>query len=163
MQSQQSLERLSQTELGKDPITGTWVAQTDPQGRSLFAAVARADSFRDGEDQAISAAYAYKTDRDGWTKLNKRGLGKATLFDDTDGDGVIDKGERRLGSFKADVEAINATVIAAQGYFTASGYVELDPQNGKLSIFSLKGGDLLGSGKINPSALDDYLEPVAGL
>ena len=148
---------------GKDLITGSWVAQTDTEGRSLLSAVAKADSFRGGEFQAISGAYSYKTDRDGWVKLNKRGFGKATLFDDTDRDGIRDKGERKLGFFKADVEALNALAVADSGFLSSSGYVELSPKNGKFGIYSLKGGDLLGTGKINGSVLDEYLIPISEL
>ena len=141
----------------KDLITGSWVTQNDLQGRNTLGAIASGSGFESGEEQFLFGTYSYKT------RVDKKGRSKATLFDDTDRDGIIDRGETKIGSFKADINAVNNLVEfdAAAGYYTANGYIQLNTNNGRLSIFDEAGGDLLGIGKLTQAGLNIYLVPSA--
>ena len=143
----------------RDLITGSWVTQNDLQGRNTLGAVASGSGFEGGEDQFLFGTYSYKS------RLDKKGRGTAVLFDDTDRDGIIDRGETKIGSFKADINAVNSLLEfdAAAGYYTANGYIQLDTNNGKLSIFDEAGGDLLGTGKLTQAGLNNYIVPVSDL
>lgn len=143
----------------RDLITGSWVTQNDLQGRNTLGAVASGSGFEGGEDQFLFGTYSYKS------RLDKKGRGTAVLFDDTDRDGIIDRGETKIGSFKADINEVNSLLEfdAAVGYYTANGYIQLDTNNGKLSIFDESGGDLLGTGKLTQAGLNNYIVPVSDL
>ena len=143
----------------KDLITGSWVTQNDLQGRNTLGAIASGSGFGSGEEQFLFGTYSYKP------RVDKKGRSKATLFDDTDRDGIINRGEAKIGSFKADINAVNSLLEfdAAAGYYTANGYIQLNTNNGRLSIFDEEGGDLLGAGKLTKTGLNVYLIPVSDL
>ena len=145
----------SNKRVNKDLITGSWVTQNDLQGRNTLGAIASGSGFESGEEQFLFGTYSFKT------RVDKKGRSKATLFDDTDRDGIIDRGETKIGSFKADINAVNNLVEfdAAAGYYIANGYIQLNTNNGRLSIFDAAGGDLLGIGKLTQAGLNIYLVP----
>ena len=125
----------------------------------MLGAIASGSGFEGGEDQFLFASYSYKS------KLDKKGRATAILFDDTDRDGILDRGETKIGRIKTDINAVNSLLEfdPAGGYFTANGYIQLDTSNGKLSIFDEPGGDLLGTGKINQAGMNNYIVPVSDL
>ena len=151
------MKRSRNKRANKDLITGSWVTQNDLQGRNTLGAVASGSGFEGGEDQFLFGTYSYKS------RLDKKGRGTAVLFDDTDRDGIIDRGETKIGSFKADINEVNSLLEfdAAAGYYTANGYIQLNTNNGRLSIFDEAGGDLLGIGKLTQAGLNIYLVPSA--
>ena len=143
----------------KDLITGSWVSQSDLLGRSTLGALASGSGFENGEDQFFFGTYSYNT------RVDKKGRSKAILFDDTDRDGIIDRGETKLGSFKANINGLNALVEFddTASLYTANGYIQLNTNNGKLNIFDEAGGDLLGIGKLTQAGLNNYIVPFADL
>ena len=153
------MKRSRNKRANKDLITGSWVTNNDLQGRNTLGAIASGRGFENGEEQFLFGTYSYSN------RVDKKGRSKATLFDDTDRDGIIDRGETKIGSFKADINAVNSLVEfdAAAGYYTANGYIQLNTNNGKLSIFDEAGGDLLGTGKLTQAGMNNYVVPVSDL
>lgn len=142
----------------KDLITGSWVAINDlVEGRNTLTATASGSGFDDGDDQFLYGTYNYNF------RVDKKGRSKATLFDDFDSDGIMDRGETKIGSWKADINAFNDLVQfdASSGYYQAKGDIQLNTANGRLSIFDEAGGDLLGTGKLTQAGLNIYLVPSA--
>ena len=106
------MKRSRNKRANKDLITGSWVTNNDLQGRNTLGAIASGRGFENGEEQFLFGTYSYSN------RVDKKGRSKATLFDDTDRDGIIDRGETKIGSFKADINAVNSLLEfdAAAGY-----------------------------------------------
>ena len=144
----------------RDLITGSWVTSNDHvEGRNTLSATASGSGFDNGDDQFLFGTYNYNF------RVDKKGRSKATLFDDFDRDGIMDRGETKIGSWKGDINKLNALLQfdASSGYYQAKGDIQLNTNNGRLTIFDEVGGDLLGTGKLTQAGLNVYLIPVSDL